>query len=127
MIFPLDPAEPLIVVTARVFGPSGQSILRLALDTGATSSMVVPKQLQRIGYDLGKALVRTTVFTANGVASGSKISLEEIESLGKTYTNFPVFCTPLPSGTGIDGVLGLDFLRGTRLTIDFRMGILILD
>jgi hypothetical protein len=28
----------------------------------------------------------------------------------------------LPPGAGVDGLLGLDFLRGQSLTIDFRSG-----
>ena len=31
-------------------------------------------------------------------------------------------CRDLPAAIAIDGLLGLDFLRGTRLTIDFRNG-----
>ena len=41
--------------------------------------------------------------------------------------NFPVLCHDLPSTVTVDGVLGLDFLRGGRLKVDFRAGLLSLD
>ncbi|MFH0948624.1 MAG: hypothetical protein V1833_06490 [Elusimicrobiota bacterium] len=40
MSFRFDPVEGLIVVPTKIWGPNGDSIVRLALDTGATSSLV---------------------------------------------------------------------------------------
>ncbi len=37
-----------------------------------------------------------------------------------------VSCHTLPPSAGVDGLLGLDFFRGERLTVDFRTGRLIL-
>lgn len=36
-------------------------------------------------------------------------------------------CHDLPAEVRVDGLLGLDFLRGRRLTLDFRTGRLSLD
>jgi hypothetical protein len=36
--------------------------------------------------------------------------------------NFPVLGHTLPPSAGVDGLLGLDFLRGQSLTLDFRSG-----
>ena len=38
--FPFDARRGLIIVRAELFGPSGSIVLRLALDTGATVTMV---------------------------------------------------------------------------------------
>ena len=38
-----------------------------------------------------------------------------------------VVCHTLPPSAGVDGLLGLDFLRNSRLTIDFRSGQIVLD
>lgn len=35
-----DAQEGLIIIPTRLFGPAGESIVRLALDTGATGTMV---------------------------------------------------------------------------------------
>jgi hypothetical protein len=45
-----------------------------------------------------------------------------ISSLGQDRTAFPVLAHTLPPSAAVDGVLGLDFLRGHALNIDFRTG-----
>ena len=45
---------------------------------------------------------------------------------GHERTNFPVLAHTLPPSTSIDGILGSDYLRGARLSIDFRTGFLTL-
>jgi hypothetical protein len=43
-------------------------------------------------------------------------------ALGDVRTNFPALSHRFPPGIAHDGVLGLDFLRGNILTIDFVKG-----
>jgi len=33
-----------------------------------------------------------------------------------------ILCHTLPPSAGVDGLLGLDFFRGQRVTIDFQHG-----
>ena len=49
-------------------------------------------------------------------------SISKIEALGRELTQLPVLAHTLPPSAGVDGVLGLDFLRGQLLSIDFRNG-----
>jgi hypothetical protein len=44
-----DPQRGLIVIGAEIGGPSGSAILRLAVDTGATSTVVNVAMLVAIG------------------------------------------------------------------------------
>ena len=67
------------------------------------------------------------IITGSGAVSVPLLSVERIEALGKAVTNMRVVCHTLPSRAGIDGVLGLDFLRGERLVVDFREGLLALE
>ena len=39
MSFPFNPKQGLIIVTARLWGPGGDTAARLALDTGASSTV----------------------------------------------------------------------------------------
>ena len=48
---PFDPTLGLIVVGAEMFGPSGSLVLRMAVDTGATGTMVNVAPLAAVGYD----------------------------------------------------------------------------
>ncbi len=60
--------------------------------------------------------------TGSGVEFVPRITLSQIVALGRERANFPVLCHTLPPSTGVDGLLGLDFLRGQTLTLDFRNG-----
>jgi hypothetical protein len=49
-------------------------------------------------------------------------ALTRFSVLGQHQFIFPVAGPTLPSGSDIDGLLGLDFLRDQNLNIDFRLG-----
>ena len=112
----------LVVVNARLFGPSGDVIARLAVDTGASSTLVNEELLILIGYDPA-ALPKTVRFTTgSGVETAPRITIDRIETLGQVRARFSAIAHTLPSSAAIDGVLGLDFLRSHVVTIDFRNG-----
>jgi predicted aspartyl protease len=96
--------------------------LRLALDTGATSTVVNVGMLVAVGYDPALAPDRVQVTTGSGVEFVPRLTLDKFVALGQERIDFPVLCHTLPPSAGVDGLLGLDFLRGQSLTIDFRNG-----
>ncbi len=51
MSFPFNANEGLVIVRTEVTGPSGVAVLRLALNTGATSTLINAAMLVSIGYD----------------------------------------------------------------------------
>ncbi|MBS1786085.1 MAG: retropepsin-like domain-containing protein [Acidobacteria bacterium] len=122
-----DPQDNLVFIRARIFGPDGRSSLLLALDTGASATLISRKQLLRIGYDLeaGTELVQMT--TGSRVELVPRISLRRFSTLGQKRKNFSVIAHDLPPTAGIDGLLGLDFFRGLNLNLDFRNGLITLS
>ncbi len=116
------PGEGLIVVRTEVVGPRGRALLRLALDTGATTSLINAGPLRGLGYDPSRSTDRVQVTTGSGVMPAQRVSLVRIRALGRARTRFRVVAHTLPSSAGVDGLLGLDFLQGCRLTLDFRRG-----
>ena len=94
MSYRFDPREGLIVNPVRLFGPAGDAVVRLALDTRATDTLVNIEVLVYLGYDPATAPERLQVTTGSSVE----------------------FCAR------IDGLLGLDFFRGCYLGIDLRNG-----
>ena len=122
MNYAFNPLRGLIVVQAKVFGPSGSIVLRLALDTGATRTMINVAPLTTIGYDLALALDRVQVTTGSGIEDVPRLLVTQFQALGQTRENFPVLAHTLPPSASIDGLLGLDFLHGQILTIDFLQG-----
>ncbi|MCH8294760.1 retroviral-like aspartic protease family protein [Candidatus Poribacteria bacterium] len=100
--------------------------MRLALDIGATNTVVNVGMLTAIGYDPALAPDRFQVTTASGIEFVPRIIVNKMTALGQEKRNFPVLCHTLPSSAGIDGLLGLDFFRGLKLIVDFRNGQIIL-
>jgi predicted aspartyl protease len=126
MNIPFDPQHGLVIVRAAVDGPSGSAVLRLALDTGATGTVINVGMLVALGYDPALVPERIQVTTGSGVEFVPRITLHKITALGQERTSFPVLGHTLPPSAGIDGLLGLDFVRGQTLTVDFRTGTLML-
>jgi hypothetical protein len=66
------------------------------------------------------------ITTGSGVATAAHLVIDKIDVLDRARVGFPVLCHTLPPSAPIDGLLGLDFFRDLALTIDFRMGFIIL-
>lgn len=122
MSFKFNPERGLVVVFAELFGPSGSAVLRLAIDTGATATLINVGHLVAVGYDPALARDRVQVTTGSGVEFTPKVPITSLKTLGRERAPFTVLSHTLPPSAGIDGLLGLDFLRSEVLTIDFRQG-----
>jgi predicted aspartyl protease len=116
----------LIIAHAELFGPSGSIVLRLALDTGATATMVNVGPLTAVGYDPSLVVGRVQVTTGSGVEYVPRIEVSRIKALGQERISFPILSHTLLPSAGIDGLLGLDFLRGQELTIALVKGRMLL-
>jgi predicted aspartyl protease len=124
--FSFNAGSGLIIVHAELFGPSGSIVLRLALDTGATATMVNVGPLTAVGYDPSLVVGRVQVTTGSGVEYVPRIEVSRIKALGQERISFPILSHTLLPSAGIDGLLGLDFLRGQELTIDLVKGRMLL-
>ena len=122
MNYSFNPHRGLVVVQAEVFGPSGSIVLRLALDTGATGTMINVAPLAVIGYDPSLAPERVQVTTGSGIEYAPRILVTRIKAMGQERSQFPVPAHTLPPSASIDGLLGLDYVRGLVLNIDFQRG-----
>ena len=122
MTLDFNPKEGLIVVPTRLFGPSGDTIVHLALDTGATGTLINWDVAILIGYDPAIVQDRVQVTTGSGVEFAPRIKMIKIEALGSVRQDFPIICHTLPPSANDDGLLGLDFFRGTYLGIDLVSG-----
>ena len=127
MSHPFDPHEGLIIVHAEIVGISGAAILRLALDTGATTTLINSAMLVSIGYDPALAPDRVQITTGSGVEFVPRLLVKRLIALGHEQMDFSVLGHTLPPSAGVDGLLGLDFLRGNTLRVDFKDGTITLD
>jgi len=125
--FAFDPHQGLVIVHVEIWGPSGSAVLSLALDTGATFTLVNQSRLMQLGYDPAAAPKRFQVSTASGVEFVPRLTVTKIAALGQEPNGFSVLCHTLPASVRVDGLLGLDFFRGQNLSIDFRAGQIVLS
>ena len=67
MKYPFDSNAGIVLVKAKVYGPAGDGIVNLALDTGATWTLVSWEIAVQIGYDPASVRERTQITTGSGV------------------------------------------------------------
>lgn len=127
MAYPFNPHYGLVVVPVTLRGPRREVAVQLALDTGATATVINRRSLQYVGSQVDREGTSAEITTGSGIETVLEIRLNEIKALGKAAYDFSVLCHTLPASATVDGVLGLDFLRGERLVIDFRAGLLALE
>jgi predicted aspartyl protease len=116
-----------ILVRGQVVGPTGEARIDFALDTGSTRTVISRRILERVGITVDPARPSIRLVTASGPVETVAATATELRALGRQGRNFSVLAFELPRAARVDGLLGLDFLRGHRLLIDFRAGTIALD
>ncbi len=127
MKYTLDPARGLIVVWTELHGPSAEVGLNLALDTGASQTMVNVIPLTLAGYLPGAAMEHVEITTGSGGVYAPRFPVLRVSALGHEKAEFPVLAHTLPPSAGIDGLLGLDFMQDRVLRVDFRRSLVSLQ
>jgi predicted aspartyl protease len=124
--FPFHAQSGPVILHAEIVG-LGAILLRRALDTGATTTSINTAALVKIGYDPALATARVQVTTGSGVEYVPRLQIARLKALGQERMQFWVLSHTLPPSATIDGLLGLDFLRGQMLAVDFRQAIVSLS
>jgi predicted aspartyl protease len=115
-----DPAANLIIVSARLWGPTGKVKLKLALDTAASLTVIVPEVIDGLGYSPRDGEQITTISSAIGKEPGYTTRVSRFWTLGFSVNDFRVHVHDLGDNVGIDGLIGLNFLR--EFNVELRPG-----
>ena len=110
--------ETLITVPVLVEGVRSTTIV-MAIDTGATYTMIPWKIAQSIGVEPETTKRRILITTASSTEEAPLVTLPRIFVLGKELTQVAAIVHDLPSTSRIDGLLGLNVLFALRMKIDF--------
>jgi len=119
-----DRAAPAIIVPTTLVGPSSSKKLDLVLDTGATVCVISPKAAWAVGIAPipgGRSKPLTTV---SGVIHAPLVTIPEVRLGAFGAKGIETVLHELPPTAGVDGLLGLSFLRRFHLAIDFERGFL---
>ncbi|MBK9034065.1 MAG: clan AA aspartic protease [Myxococcales bacterium] len=126
-VTPFDPLDDLIIVPARVDGPNGSLRARLALDTGSSETVVKAELIDMLGYSPRDGEAMTTVRAAVGKEHGYTLKVERFVALGYTVADFRLHVFDLPDGFGIDGLIGLSYLRQFNYQVRSAEGRLLVE
>lgn len=109
---PRDPFEHVIAPVMI----NGQGPFRFMVDTGANTSCVSSALADRLALPRGR---RLSVHTIVGPRERSSVLIDRLEvgARSRTRVEAPVF---VMAGFEIDGVLGIDWLKGQRLVFGFK-------
>jgi hypothetical protein len=93
-----NPADDLIIVKARLYGPRGDRPLLLAFDTAATETHIVPEIIDDLGYSPRQGEAITSVRSAIGKERGYMLRVTRFASFGFSFPDFVVHVHDLPRG-----------------------------
>jgi len=125
-----DPSLSSIVVDLLLEASDSQSslLIPVVLDTGASTTIIATDIMARLGYDSANPeLDRQRIITGSGVEYAPRMTVRSATAIGQKVTNLDVLCHDLPPQSGVDGLLGINFLKHFKLTIRFRKGIIDLN
>ena len=95
---------------------NGQGPFNFLLDTGANVSCVSNKLMQRLDLPAGEM---TRVHTVVGVRNRPTVILDQLQVGDRNRRQVRAPALPI-QGAEVDGVLGVDWLKGQRLVLDFK-------
>ena len=123
-----DPESSIIVITPTLIGINGRrKKIDMALDTGATYTMIPWDVAEVLGYAPGSSKERMELITASGVEKSPLITLNSISILKKKVKNVKTIVHDLPQKSYVDGLLGLSYLRNFEIRLNFKKGVLEID
>jgi predicted aspartyl protease len=126
-VTPFDPTKNLIVVEAVVWGPLGRIPLKLAIDTASSQTVIMPEIMDDLGFNPKDGEVITGVYSAIGKEQGYMIRVPQFWTLGFIVTDFPIHVFDLADRYGIDGLIGLSFLRRYDYTVRSAAGQILVE
>lgn len=118
--FTFDPSAGIILIEADLHGRVVERS-RLVFDTGATYCMLPWKLITALGIEIDQArTIQTT--TASTIETSPIVTIPKMTVLGMSVDNVTAIVRDLPSVSGVDGLLGLSFLKHFKVKIDFAKG-----
>ena len=123
-----DPNAFGIVIFGTLLGKEGiQRRVKMVLDTGATYTMIPWYIAEELGYNPTESKDFISMTTASGTIEAPLITLDYVSILDMPVKNQQVIVHNLPESSHVDGLLGINYLKHFKLTIDFKIGILVLE
>jgi len=118
-IFPFDPSNSIILCHVEISGPKAEFSLKMAVDTGATYTMIPIEAAVGIGRSPLRSTRKIEITMGGSVEYVPVVTIPKVRVFGKEIKNLQVICHNLPQTSPVEGLLGLNFLKEAGVTIDF--------
>ncbi|OGC08228.1 hypothetical protein A2230_05315 [candidate division WOR-1 bacterium RIFOXYA2_FULL_36_21] len=99
----------------------------MAVDTGATCTMIPIEVAVAVGVDPLRSKRRVEITTGSGIEYVPIITIPKFRAFGIEIKDMEIICHNLPSQSPVEGLLGLDFLKKAKAIIDFSKSIIYVD
>jgi predicted aspartyl protease len=121
-----DPSTASIVIDLLLESADGRSslVIPVVLDTGASLTIVAVDIMAQLGLTRAIPALGASVLSQ---AAALNMLLVQLCVLRQKVANLEALCHDLPPESGVDGLLGMNFLKHFKLTIRFRRGIVELN
>ena len=122
-----NPTANVIILDVTLFSVTSSDFrnTRLVFDTGASITSISPDSILGLGYDLSNPKYEQPSITASGTIESKVITLSKLSAIGEIVENIDVAIQEFPEKLtmwGIQGLLGLDFLKHFDVNICFSSG-----
>jgi len=122
--FKFDPKQSIIICHAEIAGQKVELSLKMAVDTGATYTMIPIEAAVAIGCDPLRSQGKIEITTGSSTEYVSIITIPKFRAFGVEIKNMKVICHNLPPQSPVEGLLGLNFLKKAKAIIDFSKNII---
>lgn len=122
--FRLDTTHGIILCKVKLANNKRYIIAKLAVDTGASFTMISIETALAIAIDPSKSTRHIEITTANGVVFAPIIKVQSFKCFGIEVKNMDVVCHNLPPESPVEGLLGLNFLKTAKVILDFPKNII---
>ena len=107
--------DNVIVLNVRL---NERTLIPMLLDTGAKYTVITSTVARRPEIDIQSRGRNVSVVTASQLTRVPLVSLDRVDVHGVTLPDIEAVVTDLPAALGVEGLLGMSFLKQCRLVLD---------
>lgn len=117
--FKFDSTQSIIICHAEIISPKIDFSLKMAVDTGATYTMIPIEAAIAIGRNPLRSPRKIEITTSSGIEWVPLIIVPKFKAFGIEVRNIELVCHNLPPQSPVEGLIGLNFLKKAKVIIDF--------
>jgi len=106
--------DNVILLNVRL---NDRTLIQMLLDTGAKYTVITPDVAGRLDLDLQDTL-RVPVSTATRLEMATLTSVDQMDAYGLMLRDVETAVVNLPAALGVEGLLGMSFLKRCRMVLD---------